>query len=748
MNVLFPTIRFNSLFFKMLTYFLIVIILLSSYNVWSFTFYTRNVSTEIVNYNRTLIRNTVESFETQFKNWKGRLLNLQHHEYVRNIQRQADEKGKQGIDYLQVQSLASTIRELVNQPYYHLVNVMIYYRNHSFLVEKDGIVNDDRMFGHYYVNRDYSLEYWKHPGNDPQFLQTVPSRVFMVRPDLGNMLLLPIRTNVAGSPYEVIAFVDMKKWYESYKGKPGSQFFLLDADGRRLFQSDGADPDLKLPEWDGAAEWVLHDETYYFYERGVESGFTYVTVIKHDDLNRNINRMNWIAVALFAATVLIGISTSLFFSRTINQPLKNIVTGLTESDAVRYKGNIAEFNAISDHLQQLGQERKQIKEWMDSVKPMLTSYHYMARFKKLKIDAQDAQQLYAGDGAFMILVHQIRYRHLEGQLPSDLTSRILGQIQEIIRRTIGSEFPLSHTFQMETHQILSIVYTSEKSNQLKQSLAKLKQIYDHDSDYYLVTISVSSLFQQSADFDQAYAEALSLVRQARPVEETQIIWEKEQVTEVVGFTTEQEQEFYVNLQAGNENECRQLIQRAIEELTRQGATTEQLERFADYTVSRIRRTVKLLKITHEWSAELDPLLAHSVTPDQYREALQQFAAEAAGAIQLKREENYDIIQYVIRFIDTHYAEDISLDMLAHKLNMSPAYLSGYIKEKTGRNFSDQLNSLRIAKAKELLSGTNLPIQEVGNRIGYRNVTSFIRMYKKETGQTPGDYRKTLLRNSE
>jgi YesN/AraC family two-component response regulator len=36
----------------------------------------------------------------------------------------------------------------------------------------------------------------------------------------------------------------------------------------------------------------------------------------------------------------------------------------------------------------------------------------------------------------------------------------------------------------------------------------------------------------------------------------------------------------------------------------------------------------------------------------------------------------------------------------------------------------------------------MPIQEVGNRIGYRNVTSFIRMFKKITGQTPGDYRKT------
>ena len=66
--------------------------------------------------------------------------------------------------------------------------------------------------------------------------------------------------------------------------------------------------------------------------------------------------------------------------------------------------------------------------------------------------------------------------------------------------------------------------------------------------------------------------------------------------------------------------------------------------------------------------------------------------------------------------------------------MSPTYLSGYIKEKTGSNFSDQLNAIRITKAKELRDD-NMPIQEVGNRIGYRNVTSFIRMFKNNRPNT-------------
>ncbi|CAG7651050.1 helix-turn-helix domain-containing protein [Paenibacillus allorhizosphaerae] len=56
----------------------------------------------------------------------------------------------------------------------------------------------------------------------------------------------------------------------------------------------------------------------------------------------------------------------------------------------------------------------------------------------------------------------------------------------------------------------------------------------------------------------------------------------------------------------------------------------------------------------------------------------------------------------MKCVETRYAEDISLDMLADKLNMSSTYLSVYIKEKTGANFSEHINSIRIRRAKQLL----------------------------------------------
>ncbi|MGO4789735.1 helix-turn-helix domain-containing protein [Paenibacillus sp. 2KB_20] len=522
----------------------------------------------------------------------------------------------------------------------------------------------------------------------------------------------------------------------------GSRFLLMDSEGEILFESA---PDVKtqpLPEWDGQSEWMMEKGSYYFFEKGTRSGLTYVSIIPHNELNQSISRMNWIAVLLFAATLLIGILASWVFSRKINRPLKRMVTGLGQAEMELYQGSIAEFSAISNHLKGLQHERKSIKEWMDHTKPLLTSYHYLAQFKNFALDTAAAKELWVGEGAFMVIVYQLRYRHVPSRQLDALMTRTTGKIKDMITLQIQETFPLSHTLQMEGKQILSIVYTQEKSDMLQQCLSQLKQIFDQDQSTYLVNIAVSSVFQQTSDFDRAYAEAMSLLQQAMPIEETQIIWEKERREDVTGFTAEQEHEFYVNLQAGNESSCQSLIERALDRLQRQEATADQLSHFAKSVSVRMRRTVELLKINIDALPDYAEKLAYSVTPEQYRDILLDELAHAAHAIRLKREEHYDIIQYVFHYLESHYAEEISLEQLASKLNMSPTYLSGYIKEKTGSNFSDQLNAIRITKAKELLQTTNMPIQEVGNRIGYRNVTSFIRMFKKVTGQTPGDYRKT------
>ena len=89
---------------------------------------------------------------------------------------------------------------------------------------------------------------------------------------------------------------------------------------------------------------------------------------------------------------------------------------------------------------------------------------------------------------------------------------------------------------------------------------------------------------------------------------------------------------------------------------------------------------------------------------------------------------------------TYTSTELSISMLAEKFHVSIAYMSYLFKKYFNENFSDYLWKLRVSKAKELLRGTSKPIEEICIEVGYENVSSFRRKFKKELGITPSQYR--------
>jgi two-component system response regulator YesN len=91
------------------------------------------------------------------------------------------------------------------------------------------------------------------------------------------------------------------------------------------------------------------------------------------------------------------------------------------------------------------------------------------------------------------------------------------------------------------------------------------------------------------------------------------------------------------------------------------------------------------------------------------------------------------------FLESHYTDDISLENMAAHVNISPQYFSKLIKKTTGFNFIDWLSMLRIKKAKELLTNSNLSVKEVCFMVGYKDPNYFSRIFKKSIGITPSEY---------
>ena len=94
-----------------------------------------------------------------------------------------------------------------------------------------------------------------------------------------------------------------------------------------------------------------------------------------------------------------------------------------------------------------------------------------------------------------------------------------------------------------------------------------------------------------------------------------------------------------------------------------------------------------------------------------------------------------------RYIQQHYREALRLEDVSSAVGFNATYFSSLFKKETGQNFVDYLTELRIGKAKELLSGEDLSVQDVAEMVGYQDLKYFSKLFKKTTGVSPSDYKK-------
>lgn len=88
-------------------------------------------------------------------------------------------------------------------------------------------------------------------------------------------------------------------------------------------------------------------------------------------------------------------------------------------------------------------------------------------------------------------------------------------------------------------------------------------------------------------------------------------------------------------------------------------------------------------------------------------------------------------------------EDINLEDIANQVNMSYSWFRKQFKSMTGLSPAHYIQDLRVKQAKEIISTTNLSIKEIAFKLCFDNTAYFIKVFKKHTGYSPADYRKSF-----
>ncbi|MFS0872971.1 helix-turn-helix domain-containing protein [Paenibacillus xylanilyticus] len=745
----------RTLFFKLFVSFLAIISLFCLFYILIYYVFKTSLQEEIVQNSHNETKNTAERFSNHMEQIQIMLFHMYNNQDLVAFNRQLQRVGLEQADYLKAKNVMMDIRGYVYNSLFLLEDVIVHFPKEHFAFGKSGSSSSDYMFNTSYQSVTYPLEHWEILADQPHTFLISPAASFhMNAGSPESRRLLPYTFKKPGTAYQIIAMVNIEKAVESFFGTTdGHTLTITDDQSNILYHSGSTAEGEAIPVFQNG-ETALKENGRYYFKAEAADGLTYITSLADTRITDQLQRMTSYMVLIFAFSLLAATLVSLYLSRRLHTPVKHMLSSLldrtsrNEADDVRAGDSIWEYDLIQSRIGELKKEKDTIVDKLNRQNAILTNYSYMNQLKNINTDLSEWNDFLADGGSYQIVYYDIRFRISEnGSMPLDREGAVRHLLDYIHLQT-KEIIHANHTFQMEKNEIVSIL-KGASAIQLQALLEQLKASLDEENHFYVVTICTLPATDQPTKFSETYQQLRDLASEARLLEETQLISEARPLPDLDQPLVKRGREFDQALQALEEDTCMEWIRQAFAQFVKKEASVLQFKQLALAITSHINEFMDQhlpCKGAATSLSDWEYMLQDCHSQEDYESVFKHIIYSALAVLRdnkLSPSEEPTIAMFY-EIINSHYMEDISLEYLSEKLNLSTTYLSVYIKDKTGINFSEHLQKIRMGKACELLATTNWTINEISVRVGYQNITSFNRIFKKTTGISPGIYRKQHL----
>lgn len=146
------------------------------------------------------------------------------------------------------------------------------------------------------------------------------------------------------------------------------------------------------------------------------------------------------------------------------------------------------------------------------------------------------------------------------------------------------------------------------------------------------------------------------------------------------------------------------------------------------------------RISSHYARKIELLTAESACAPLIREMVRKYCL----LVKNHSLKGYSLlVQKVVTRIEYDLTADLSLKTQAALLNVNPSYLSTLFKKETGMTLTDYVTRKRIEHALFLLNTSDIQIQVIAQDCGIPDVNYFTKLFKKQIGKTPSEYRDLL-----
>jgi len=105
---------------------------------------------------------------------------------------------------------------------------------------------------------------------------------------------------------------------------------------------------------------------------------------------------------------------------------------------------------------------------------------------------------------------------------------------------------------------------------------------------------------------------------------------------------------------------------------------------------------------------------------------------------------YIRLRKVREYVGHHYSDTVSLGQAASVACMEPKSFSKFFRQRVGVPFHFWLTHLRICEAKKLIRASDDPITEIAHAVGFEDLRTFERAFRRHSGLSPREFKKSIL----
>lgn len=538
-----------------------------------------------------------------------------------------------------------------------------------------------------------------------------------------------------------VPLVELMEWARTQLGSAGAYFAVTDENGRAMAVPKGMDK-ASVEAIAAASEVSLdscsevHWEDKVVYARGSSyNGYCCMLVIPEERMQVSIFSANPGFLTLAMIIMVIGLLGSTAIALVVYRPINLIYRQVAPEEETG-----AELETISVSLARLQQENRSLHESVESQ----ISYVLDTTADRLlhgKIDAGRALAILKQNGVDfcyrLFMVAAVVYEN-SGEELGAIRTRIARGLTEFARQTAGIEMLLVEP----AHRRQTIALINVEDRAIVDAMVERLCLSVH-GDF---RVGVSDVSEDSERFSRAFDEAMTCIgylreRPARQSMDWREIAPGNIQSEAQLMRLERlEQSLMLSVRENNFSVCMEVLA-ALEGVA-----------LADSDPEVRVRLVHVLNevLTHAFSIRNESLSKEildvfgrspsmlSDMIDGMRDLLNKLCEITERRAQAEQEQFYrDISNFVVE----HFCEtDFSLEAVAERFGMSVYVASRYFCNSTGENFKDMIARMRIEHAKMLLVETDSPLKDIVHSVGYQDVSSFIRKFKRSEGVTPGQYR--------